>query len=463
MTSDRQERSTAAESPPSKRASARGASHARELEAHLGWLDSFTGAALAVLATASGIYTYIGVSSLLDDTGAFTIFAALAYSIAVSVGIFVFWSYLMVLFPAMRTASARIGLIGAMFLGSAAIVAMSSWLNAAALAGSAAVEQHLAKTQIEYQGALERANELALTAQSLERDVARVRQSFADLSEQEATGDLSGFAGRGAVFRLLRQKAEELAALEDQIAEQAPRVAAAFAEGNRILSRMRNLSVEPGPVERRSVAFSEEAVRLSGLIAELRQLSVAPLVARAAQDLSESVVLPTLDGTSADTRAGQQATIDSVMTVLAQRAETLRAAAEEVMAMPPPPEITYTPVSAADAVILYAGSFVPSWAGAIAIDLLPAVLVLILAVTQAAIRAGREVATPEDTMTLSELRAAVAALREVEAESRAAVKEMPPLEASGQDGPSVPPDSEVRHGDVAPGAAPTPLRRNPAE
>ncbi len=64
--------------------------HAREIENHLSWLDSFSGAALGVLAAASGIYTYLGVSSLLDDDGALSVFAALAYSIAVSVGIFVF-------------------------------------------------------------------------------------------------------------------------------------------------------------------------------------------------------------------------------------------------------------------------------------------------------------------------------------------------------------------------------------
>lgn len=60
--------------------------HVRELEGHLSWLDTFSGAALGVLSTASGIYTYLGVSSLLDSTGALSVFAALAYSIAVSVG-----------------------------------------------------------------------------------------------------------------------------------------------------------------------------------------------------------------------------------------------------------------------------------------------------------------------------------------------------------------------------------------
>ena len=57
---------------------ARGLRTAKELEAHLVWLDTFTPAALGVLAIASGIYTYLGVSSLLEDNGAVTFFAAVA-------------------------------------------------------------------------------------------------------------------------------------------------------------------------------------------------------------------------------------------------------------------------------------------------------------------------------------------------------------------------------------------------
>ncbi|GFE65360.1 hypothetical protein [Litoreibacter roseus] len=395
-------------------AEAQGVRYATELEGHVKWLDSITGAALGVLAVASGIYTYLGVSSLLDDNGALSFFAAVSYSVAVSVGIFVFWSYLMRLLPAVRTMGSRIGLMISMAIGSAAIVAMSSWLNAAALAGAAAVEQHLARTVQSYQSSLEEANLIAVSAQGLERDVARVRQSFEDLGEQEANGDLSGLAGRGAVFRVLNQKSDELRSLEAQIASQQPLVTAAFSEGNAILSRMRALTVEPGPVEARSIEFSEEAVRLAGIITQLRQLSVAPLVARAAQDLSASVVLPELDGRTGEARGEQQSTISSVLVVLGQRADTLRTAAEAVIAMPPPNDTTYTPISTADAVIKYAENFAPSWAGAIAIDLLPAVLVLILAVTQSAIRSGKERAGVGETLTLSELRAALMAIREMD-------------------------------------------------
>ena len=421
------------------RAEAQGVRYAAVLEGHVAWLDGITGAALGVLATASGIYTYLGVSSLLDDNGALSFFAAASYSIAVSVGIFVFWSYLMRLLPSVRTTASRIGLLLSMALGSLAIIAMSSWLNAAALAGSAAVEQHLAKTVQEYQASLEQANLIALSAQGLERDVARVRQSFEDLGAQEADGGLSGLSGRGAVFRVLSQKSDELRGLEAQIATQQPLVDAAFAEGNATLSRMRALTVEPGPVEPRSVNFSEEAVRLAGLIAQLRQLSVAPLVSRAAQDLAASVVLPELDGRSDSARGDQQSTITSVLEVLGQRATTLRSAADAVVAMPPPNETTYTPISTADAVILYAGNFAPSWAGAIAIDLLPAVLVFILMVVHSAIRSGREGVGIEQTLTLSELRAAMMVLHEMDEVRRPAQAEAgEPAPGSGTPGSGTP-------------------------
>ena len=192
---------------------------------------------------------------------------------------------------------------------------------------------------------------------------------------------------------------------------------------------MRALTVEAGPVEARSVEFSEQAVRLAGLITQMRQLSVASLVERAAQDLSASVVLPELDGSSAQIRNDQSATITSVLEVLSQRALTLASAAQAVQAMPAAPDTTYTPISSADAVILYARNFIPSWAGAIAIDLLPAVLVFILAITQSAIRLDREGTAVEDSMTLAELRAAIAVMKEMDVAMKADVTAPPPPSA----------------------------------
>ncbi len=403
---------------------ARGIRTAKELEAHLSWLDTFTPAALGVLAIASGIYTYLGVSTLLENNGAMSFLAAVAYSIAVSVGIFVFWSYMLRLLPSMRSAAGFIGLTVSTMVGSLAIVAMSSWLNAAALAGSAAVELHLDRTVRDYQSALEQAHDIALSGQALGREVRRAWEAFDALADQERSGQLSGTAGEGAVFRILTQKSEELGNLEDQIRDQQPLIEQAFEEGNAILGRMRALTVAPGPVEQRSVTFSEESVRLAGVISTLNQHSVAPLLARAAQDLPASVVLPELDGRDASIRDAQSSTIASVLDALDQRSRTLKRAADDVLAMDPPPETAYNPISAADAVIKYAGHFVPSWAGAIAIDLLPAVLVFVLAITQAAIRSGRDGTGIEDTLTLADLKAAMNAMRDVESSMGAADAEI---------------------------------------
>lgn len=399
---------------------AKGLRTSKELEGHIAWLDTFTPAALGVLAVASGIYTYLGVSSLLEDTGAMSFFAAVAYSVAVSVGIFVFWSYMLRLLPSMRSSAGLIGLTVSTFVGSCAIIAMSSWLNAAALAGSAAVEQHLENTVRDYQAALERSHQIGLSGQALGREVQRAREAFEALADQERSGELSGTAGEGAVFRVLVQKTDELRNLEGQIAQQQPLIEAAFAEGNLILGRMRGLTVAPGPVEPRSVIFSEESVRLAGVIATLNQLSVAPLVARAAQDLPASVVLPELDGRNQEVRAAQSATIASVLDALDQRGLTLKRAADEVLAIQPPQETAYNPISSADAVIKYAGNFVPSWAGAIAIDLLPGILVFVLAFTQAAIRSGKDGLSIEETLTLADLKAAMKAMKDVEASMGAA-------------------------------------------
>jgi len=98
---------------------------------------------LAVLALASGVYTYLGVRELLNGNATVVFFAAVIYSVAVSVGIYAFWSFLMRLLPHVVDHVGRALLFGAMLLGSLMIIAMSAWLNATALAGAAALEQHL--------------------------------------------------------------------------------------------------------------------------------------------------------------------------------------------------------------------------------------------------------------------------------------------------------------------------------
>src|SRR5688572_13286456 len=131
---------------------------ARKLKNHIASLETMTRFVLATLALASGVYTYLGVRSLLDGSATVVFFAAIIYSVSVSVAIYGFWTYLIRFLPEMRDGGSRLSLVAIMAVGSAMIVAMASWLNAAALAGSAAVEQHLAVTIQEYTADLDQAH-----------------------------------------------------------------------------------------------------------------------------------------------------------------------------------------------------------------------------------------------------------------------------------------------------------------
>lgn len=121
----------------------------------------------AILALAAGVYTYLGVRELLNGSPTTIVFAAAIYSVAVSVGIYAFWVFMMELMPHVLDRVGRGLMMGCMLLGALMIVAMWSWLNASALAGAAAIQQHLAITVQNYARDLDAANTNAIAAQSL--------------------------------------------------------------------------------------------------------------------------------------------------------------------------------------------------------------------------------------------------------------------------------------------------------
>lgn len=376
----------------------------RRLREHVASLETMTRFVLATLALASGIYTYLGVRSLLDGDATLVFFAAIVYSVAVSVGIYGFWIYLSRFLPEMRDNGSRVALVGIMAVGSVMIIAMSSWLNAAALAGSAAVEQHLAVTQEGYTADLDQANSNALGALSLLPDIQRAAERFARLADDEReSGALTGTSGSGTVVQLLTQMSAQMRELEANIQASRETVRTSFEEGQAHLATMRGLVSGSGPVQPRADAFAEEAVALAGVIAALEQTSVAPSVARAAADLSVGFIAPVAGGGTAELAGRQNQVMDTIRASVAAQSEALSAAAAEILAQPKVEERRFVPLSSAEAVILYAGSFLPSWAGAISIDLLPGVLVAILAVAHAAARRDEDELSDADRISAADM------------------------------------------------------------
>jgi hypothetical protein len=200
---------------------------------------------------------------------------------------------------------------------------------------------------------------------------------------------------------------------------------------------MRKLVSASGPIAPRGDAFAEEAVALAGVIASMQQTSIAPSVKRAAEDLSRSFIAPIADGRDADLASRQTEVVGRVEAAVSRQSQALAAAADEILAQEPVVPLRFTPLSTPEAVIRYAGDFIPSWAGAISIDLMPGILVFMLAIAHGAIRRHEDPAEAEHSVTAHDMMQAVQLyhrIRDAEAETQ----RRPPPEAAPDEEPADP-------------------------
>ncbi len=402
-------------------------------------LEITTRVTLSVLALASGVYTYLGVRELLNGNATVVFFAAVIYSVAVSIGIYAFWTYLMRFLPHVTDVRSRGLLFGCMGLGALMIIAMSAWLNASALAGAAAIQQHLANAVQAYTRDLDRAHSNALAAQSLLPDIQMASTRFSKLAEAERGGSLTGTSGSGTVVQLLTQMSTQLGNLGQEVTNSADRVKSLFEQGGKHLQKMRELVSDKGPISARSDAFGAEAMALMGVIASLQQTSVAPAVKRAADGLTAGFIAPAAGGRSLDLAERQTSVVGKVEGAVAAQAAALSGAADKILAAAAPVEpARFQALSPAEAVIRYAGDFIPSWAGAISIDLMPAVLVLILCVVHAGIRREGLPQADASSMTAADMMTALRLARDVEAANTT-----PARTKEREMAPSIAPDENV--------------------
>ncbi|MEO0636255.1 MAG: hypothetical protein AAFY73_06360, partial [Pseudomonadota bacterium] len=291
---------------------------------------------------------------------------------------------------------------------------------------------------------LDRAHGRALSSQSLLPDVVRASERFKRLAADEAQeGALTGTAGSGSVVQLLRQMSAQLDELAISIQTSRERTQSLFEEGGEQLSRMRALVSGQGPVQPRADSFGEEAVLLSGVISSLQETSIAPSVRRAAEDLSLGFIAPVADGSSEELADRQTAVMATVRASVDAQSQALAQAADDILAEPRVDSRRFVPLSSAEAVLRYAGDFAPSWAGAISIDLLPAVLVLMLGVAHAAMRRDLNLLQPADRITAAEMMQAVSLYQTLEG-ARAAPTPHPQPHPHSMPDSATPQDPEPR-------------------
>ena len=200
--------------------------------------------------------------------------------------------------------------------------------------------------------------------------------------------------------------------LAREVEQSGQRVKTLYEQGGKHIERMRTLISDRGPINERSDNFARETMSLMGVIASLQQTSVAPAVKRAADGLISGFIAPAAGGRG-DLAERQTTVVGKVEQAVAAQAKALSDAAEKILIRPAVEPERFQSLSTAEAVLRYAGDFIPSWAGAISIDLMPAVLVFILCVVYANVRREDQPAEA-DTMSAAQLLAALRIAREVE-------------------------------------------------
>ncbi|MDB5521554.1 MAG: hypothetical protein JWQ82_1151, partial [Tardiphaga sp.] len=167
--------------------------------------------------------------------------------------------------------------------------------------------------------------------------------------------------------------------------------------------------------------------------------------------LSSGFIAPAAGGRSLDLAERQSAVVGKVEGAIAAQAASLSEAADKFLQTPRVEPARFQSMSPAEAVLRYAGDFIPSWAGAISIDLMPAVLVLILCVVHAAIRReGLPDARGVD-LTAGDMLAALRMARELETARREVPGEavtpvdVAPVAARNDSDENVTPLSSARH------------------
>ena len=96
------------------------------------------------------------------------------------------------------------------------------------------------------------------------------------------------------------------------------------------------------------------------------------------------------------------------------QSRALSNAADEILAREPVKPARFQPLTPPEAVLVYATDFLPSWAGAISIDLLPAVLVFIMIIVEGAIRRHDGVELDAEMMTAADVMRGAAIFKQME-------------------------------------------------
>ena len=353
------------------------------LQTYLGKIRRKIESLLVTLALVSIYFSFLGAELLADAGGVSWLNRsnAVIYAIGIGVAVYTFWTVALRVVPTLPQGRYRWFGMSITAAGCLFLVAMSAWLNVVGLAGSAALDAHISGVIAAYEESTSSAYGRARQAEQLIGDLNAHSRRFTNLSKDEQEfGRISGAPGPGTVSETLSDIAADIEALVEELKTYLESATTLSQRARLQLETMRRQAAQDAPpvVRMRVLAGTADALRAT--LHELHSKSPNASIARVVRLLSAGVAVQPVSGRSSGVKKAQrdalavvEAQIDTTATAIATLAVALGGPFDPTAGVP-----VMERIGPVEAVFRYADQFVPMWAGGIAIDLIPTIIILYL-------------------------------------------------------------------------------------
>ncbi|MCV6575102.1 MAG: hypothetical protein OIF58_05140 [Cohaesibacter sp.] len=311
---------------------------------------------LLILSAISGTLNFAGFAVIVEKTWWSLSLAALT-SLGVFIALYAFWNIAFNVLPNLAKPAHRAGGWVVVILSCGLILALSTYWNLVALAGNELQKLAGSNLAIRAEQQLVKAGEAANSYQSLPPLISGLNSQIVSLSQSEQReGAISGTPGRGSFTKLLDQISNKVRATSNALASADAAVQKQISNGQKCLARDKLDSI---------------VSCVNRIIAALNQQKVANQVRQSMSGLTAGVILPaTLKGNR------QKQIARTIIADIQRQADEVARVAGEIKSVP----VTFASgdqPNVLQSVLLHWRSIIPAIATALALDLLPVVLLLL--------------------------------------------------------------------------------------
>ncbi|SDF09033.1 hypothetical protein [Rhodospira trueperi] len=369
---------------------------------------------LVLMMVVTGLFTYLGVESALGSNGSDTMerLSAAAFALGSGTAGFALWKHALHLVPHLPGGKHLAKGLAALLLGLMFIVFLSSCLNVVAIGGANAQQAAMFAAVGQFETTLGESEARLSKAAEVRANLMTGASDLEDWAQAEATrGALSGHPGRGTVYTAAMAAAAQMRTLRQTLDEGLADGAALAERARGHLQEMRAIAESETGVPERLGRFAAESDRMRSVLISLNSLELAGALSRDLERLATAETTMAPSARSASVAEAQADAVLKLMEITQAVAKPVASRSAELGRWPVPEVPKFHRISTVEAVWVHGLSILPLWAGGLALDLMPLVLLLLFR-----IKRDSEIlpeARPRDTgdhLTIGDVKRAQAAL-----------------------------------------------------